>query len=159
MHHVDSAHSAASKGKQASIVVLDPSPISLLALAGVLDAQGYSCVCARDGDAAISALAMGQQDLVVCDVADDAAAALETIEKMRSTEGYAEIPAVLIAESRWAGLEKKAEALPQATRCLFKPIDPNSLIAVVDQVLWMPTLVASHRRRGTTPNRRGWVTL
>ena len=50
------------------------------------------------------------EDLVVCDVADDAAAALETIEKMRSTEGYAEIPAVLIAESRWAGLEKKAEA-------------------------------------------------
>lgn len=140
-------------------MVLDPSPVSLLALAGVLDAQGYACTCARNGDAAIQALGMTQQDLLVCDVADDAAAALETLERMRAVEGYESLAAVLIAESRWAGLEKKAEALAQATRCLFKPIDPHSLIAVVDQVLWMPTLVNSHRRRGTSPSRRGWVTL
>jgi CheY-like chemotaxis protein len=159
MHHIDSPHPTASARQRASIVVLDPSPISLLALAGVLDAQGYGCTCARSGDAAVEALAMTQQDLLVCDVADDAAAALETLEKMRAVEGYQDLAAVLIAEGRWAGLEKKTEAFPQATRCLFKPIDPHSLIAVVDQVLWMPTLVASHRRRGTSPNRQGWVTL
>jgi DNA-binding response OmpR family regulator len=131
----------------------------LLALAGVLDSQGHGCICARDRAAATSALTMGRQDLLVLDVGNDAAAALETVAKMRASEGYAELPAVLIAEGRWAGLEKKTEAMRQATRCLFKPIDPNSLIAVVDQVLWMPTLIASHRRRGTTPNRPGWVTL
>lgn len=159
MHHIDSPHPTASARQRASIVVLDPSPISLLTLAGVLDAQGYGCTCARSGDAAVQALAMTQQDLLVCDVADDAAAALETLEKMRAVEGYQDLAAVFIAAGRWAGLEKKTEALPQATRCLFKPIDPHSLIAVVDQVLWMPTLVASHRRRGTSPNRQGWVTL
>jgi len=159
MYHIDSSHSNRSGRQLASIVVLDPSPISLLVLAGVLDSQGYRCTCARSGDAAVQALGMAQQDLLVCDVADDAALALETLEKMRSVQGYENLAAVLIAESRWAGLEKKTEVLPQATRCLFKPIDPNSLIAVVDQVLWMPTLVASHRRRGSSPSRPGWVTL
>ena len=159
MHHVDSPHAQPTSRQPASIIVLDPSPISLLALAGVLDSQGYGCVCARDHAAAISALEMGRQDLLVCDVGNDAAAALETVAEMRATEGYAELPAIMIAEGRWAGLEKKIEAMRQATRCLFKPIDPNSLIAVVDQVLWMPTLVASHRRRGSTPKRPGWVTL
>lgn len=159
MRHIDSAHTTASSRKGASIVVLDNSSISLLVLAGVLDSQGYACVCARSGEAAIQALGMTQQDLLVCDVGNDAAAALETLDRMRSIEGYENFPAVLIAESRWAGLEKKTEALPQATCCLFKPIDPNSLLAVVDQVLWMPTLVESHRRRGTSPSRPGWVTL
>ncbi len=158
MRQIDSAHPTGGR-KRASIVVLDPSPISLLALAGVLDSQGYACICARDGGAAIGALEMGPQDLLVCDVADDAAAALAILEKMRSTDGYEELPAVMLAESKWAGLERKAEGMKQATRCLFKPIDPNSLIAVVDQVLWMPSLVAAHRRRGSSPNRPGWVTL
>jgi len=159
MLHIDTPHSNRSDRQRASIVVLDPSPFSLLVLAGVLDSQGYSCTCARSGDAAIEALGMTRQDLLVCDVADDAASALETLEKMRSVQGYEDLSAVLIAEGRWAGLEKKTEVLSQPTRCLFKPIDPNSLIAVVDQVLWMPTLVESHRRRGTRPSRPGWVTL
>ena len=161
MHQIDPAHPTGSRAakKRASIVVLDPSPFSLLAMAGVLHSHGYGCVCARDGAAAVQALGMGTQDLLVCDVGDDAAAALATLEEMRSTDGYQELPAVMIAESKWAGLEKKAEGMKQATRCLFKPIDPNSLIAVVDQVLWMPSLVAAHRRKGSSPNRPGWVTL
>ncbi len=102
---------------------------------------------------------MGPQDLLVCDVANDASAALETIDAMRSVAGHEQLPAVLLAESCWAGLEKKAEAKKQATRCLFKPIDPNSLIAVVNQLLWMPSLVEVHRRRGSSPNRPGWIKL
>ena len=161
-HGFDPGHgkkAARSPKSPASIAVFDPSPVSLLALAGVLDSQGYACVCARDPKAAEQALEQSQQDLLVCDVADDASAALELLEKLRSKANYEQLPAVLIADARWAGLEKKAEAMPQATRCLFKPIDPNSLIAVVDQLLWMPSLVSGHRRRGSSPNRPGWVTL
>lgn len=169
--HIDSSHGTPNPPQtakqqdskpakhRASIVVCDPSPISLLALAGVLDNQGYGCICARQGEAAVEALSMGRQDLLVCDVGDDAAAALETLATMRSIDQYEEMPAVLIADSRWAGLEKKTEAMKAATRCLFKPIDPNSLIAVVDQVLWMPSLVNTHRRLGSSPSRPGWVTL
>ncbi len=159
MRHIDSAHPTVSSRSRGSVVVVDPNAISLLVLAGVLDSQGYSCVCARNRDAAMQALTMSQQDLLVCDVGDDATAALEMLPQMRSMPGYENLAAVLIAESRWAGLEKKTEAMSQATRCLFKPIDPHSLLAVVDQILWMPTLVENHRRRGSSPSRPGWVRL
>ncbi len=137
----------------------DPNPLSLLALAGVLDAQGYRVICAREDSAAVEALSMGTVDLFVCDVGDDASQALSTLATMRKVEGFEQLPAVMIAEASWAGLEKKCEAAPVAMRCLFKPIDPNSLIAVVDQLLWMPTLLSNHRRRGSRPQRPGWVSL
>jgi DNA-binding NtrC family response regulator len=144
---------------RASIVVVDTNPISLLALAGVLDSQGYNCICARTAAAALEALTMGPQDLVVWDVGDDAQAVLDALEQMRSTDHHRGLAAVLLAESKWAGLEKKAEAMRTATRCLFKPIDPNVLITIVDQALWMPSLVATHRRRGSRPSQPGWITL
>ena len=147
------------KRKPASIIVVDPNPLSLIAMAGALDYQGYRCVCARTAKAAVEALEMGTQDLVVWDVADDAPEALMGIEEMRTQKDYVDLPAILIAETQWAGLEKKAEAMEAPTRCLFKPIDPNSLLAVVHQVLYMPALVRTHRRKGTKPSRPGWVTL
>ncbi|TWU55819.1 response regulator [Rubripirellula reticaptiva] len=160
MHEIQPGHGPPTKlSRQASIIVLDASPVSLLTLAGVLDHQGYACVCARNNASAVEALSMGRQDLLVADVGDDAAEVLKTLQKIRSIDSYEELPAVLIAGSQWAGLEKKTETMPQATRCLFKPIDPHSLIAVVDQILWMPNLIAAHRRRGSKPSRPGWVSL
>jgi len=144
---------------RANVLVVDPNPLSLIALAGVLDSQAYGCICARTLDGAISAMAMGPIDLVVCDVASDAPAALEMLLALRSRDDQADLPAVLIADSKWAGLERKTESLAAVTRCLFKPIDPGSLIAVAEQLLVMPALTASHRRRGTRPGRPGWVSL
>lgn len=144
---------------RATILVVDPSPLSLIAIAGVLDGQSYTCICARNADQAIAAMSMGQIDLVVCDVADDAHAALEMLIALRSSGDHAELPAILIAEAAWSGLEKRTEMLAAITRCLFKPIDPGTLTAVAEQLLVMPHLIASHRRRGTRPSRPGWVSL
>ena len=144
---------------RSTVLVVDSNPLALIALAGVLDSQGYSCICARTLDAAISAMSLGQVDLVVCDVANDAPAALEMLIALRSRNDQADLPAILIADPKWAGLEKKTESLSAVTRCLFKPIDPGSLIAVAEQLLVVPALTASHRRRGTRPERPGWVSL
>ncbi|TWT83902.1 Response regulator receiver domain protein [Planctomycetes bacterium CA13] len=160
-HAPQSAHTTLSSPskKQASIVVVDASPLSLIATAGVLHYQGYKCMCSRSAECTTQALAAETQDLIVWDVGDDAAAVLDSIAEIRQNEVFQEIPVVLLADSQWAGLEKKAEQLSAPTRCLFKPIDPNSLIAVVDQLLWMPSLVSAHRKRGSKPSRPGWVTL
>ncbi len=148
-----------SGARKASILVVDPAPLSLLALAGVLHAQGFQCVCARDKATVLRAIELGTQDLVVWDVGDDAMAALEALSELRTQPEHQQIPAVFLAESRWAGLEKKTESLSQSTCVLFKPVDPQALGAVTQKMLWMPQLEASHRRRGTRPSRPGWVTL
>ena len=69
-----------------------------------------------------------------------------------------ELPVLLIADSCWAGLQQRCEAM-SAVRCLFKPIDPNALLDLLQHSLWMPQLIANHRRRGARPPRPGWVTL
>ncbi len=148
-----------TRSHQATALIVDPGPLSLLALAGVLHAQGFQCVCARDTKTALQAIELGVQDLVIWDVADDAVGTLESLQKLREQPEHAQIPAILLAESRWAGLEKKTENLSQPTRCLFKPIDPNSLGAIAQQLLWLPHLENSHRRRGSRPSRPGWITL
>ncbi|MCM2369327.1 hypothetical protein [Aporhodopirellula aestuarii] len=99
----------------------------------------------------------GNVELIVWDVGNNVHLVLNTLKKIR--EQFPELPAILLAESKWAGLEKKTEKLTAATRCLFKPIDPSALIAVSEPLLWMPALQSTHRLRGTRPSRPGWVTL
>ena len=162
MRQFDDAHRQPSSGKTAnpaSILVVDPDPLSLIAMAGVLHTQGYQCTCARSGDAAKTALRNARMDLVLWDVADDAAGVLDSLAAMRKLADCHQLPAILVAESRWAGLEGKVDSMAAPTRCLFKPIDPNSLFAVVENILCMPSLIAAHRRKGSTPSRPGWITL
>ena len=96
-------------------------------------------------------------DLIVWDVGDQPMEVLQTLANIRQT--FPEIPAILLAGSNWAGLEKKLEGASTPTPCLFKPIDPTALLSVAEPLLWMPALQTSHRKRGTRPNRPGWVTL
>ena len=100
---------------------------------------------------------LGSIDLIVWDVGDDVTQVLITLAQIR--ERLPELPAILLAESKWAGLEKKTEKLDAATRCLFKPIDPSALVAVSEPLLWMPALQSAHRQRGSRPSRPGWVSL
>lgn len=153
------SNAATRTGRRAAILVVDTSPLSLIALAGVLDTRGYVCICAKTAAAALQAVSQDALDAVVCDVGDDAPAALELLSAIRQHPQVGELPCVLIADQRWIGLQEKTESLAAATRCLFKPIDAGALLAVVEQLLWMPHVVASHRRRGTRPGRPGWVSL
>ncbi|WP_145351064.1 response regulator [Roseimaritima multifibrata] len=151
---------AKGPGKRSgSVLVYDPNPLSLIAMAGVLDSEGLACHCARSADAALKGVQPPAAiDLLVVDVADDAPAALELVKQIRENPATESLPVVLIADAQWAGLEKKT-AQQTAVHCLFKPIDPTALMAVVDQAMWMPHLVNQHRRRGSRPSRPGWVTL
>lgn len=153
----------------ASVLVADFKPLSLLATAGVLHQEGFRCVCAANVDAIAMALgmsagdatgdALGEMDLLVWDVGDDPPGALEFLRTIRQRPTLGNLPAILMAETSWAGLEKKTEALSAPTHCLFKPISPPSLIAIVHHLLWMPSLQWAHRARGGRPTRSGWVGL
>lgn len=160
---VRSPHFRPSSPAGGSLLVWDQDPLSLLATAGALHTAGHRCVCARNASAVVQATtptAGGEApSALIIDVGNDAGAALKTLAQVREIHGNENLPAVLVATTDWAGLEKKVEAIEAPTRCLFKPIDPQSLIAVVDSLLWMPTLEQAHRRRGSRPAKSGWVTL
>ncbi|MEM9587874.1 MAG: hypothetical protein AAGA03_11400 [Planctomycetota bacterium] len=165
MKHIDPSHPTpgpASQLTRGSVLVVDTAPLSLITLAGVLHTQGYRCVCAANLSAAREAMETSSIDLVVWDVGDDAAGTLgqlKAIRHDRSTRTTDPLAAILIAGGQWAGLEKRTETLDSPTRCLFKPIDPHVLIAVVEQTLMLSPLVDAHQRKRSRPSRPGWVTL
>lgn len=157
MGHLPTQHPLGATGKRrGTILVYDNQPLSLIALAGVLDAQGFSCICAKSESAACEAVTAGCLDALVCDVEDDAPEALRVLERLRGHDLAGALPAVLIADQRWVGLERQIEPHAANTRCLFKPIDPHALVAVVDQLLLAPGAASSAR---TQARRPGWITL
>ncbi|MEM9825588.1 MAG: hypothetical protein AAF958_03320 [Planctomycetota bacterium] len=155
----DASHRDGKRPGGGNILVWDGDAVSLLATAGALHHAGHRCVCAKQPGAVWQSLDLGLPDLAVFDVGRDANLALDVLTKLRQRDDLQRIPAILLAESSWAGLEYKAEKMTVATRCLFRPIDPQTLIDLVDSLLWMPALVSNHRRRGTQPSNHRWITL
>jgi len=145
-----------SQSPNATILVVDPSPISLTAVAGVLDTQGYECYCARTADAAQKAVKTTAIDLIVWDVGNDAAVAITEMQALRS--GLADVPIIVLAESCWAGLETRLDLIAPS-RCLFKPLDPATLIDLVQQSLWVPHVLRGHHLTRQRTERPGWITL
>lgn len=148
------------QSQNATILVVDPSPISLTAVAGVLDTQSYECYCARTAKAAEKAVMTTAIDLIVWDVADDAAEAITEMQALRRehAEELADVPLIVLADSRWAGLETRLDMIAPA-RCLFKPIDPATLIDLVGQALWVPHVLRGHHLHRKEAERPGWITL
>ena len=155
MHRTDPPASINPSG---TVFVVDSDPASLLTLAGALHSKGYKCICARTIESVQQSSDLAPADLLVWDVGDGAPEALRKLESFRG-QGREGQSAILLAEHRWAGLERQAESIPQATRVLFKPVDPNVLLALADQLVLTEVLVQTHHRRGTRPSRPGWVKL
>lgn len=145
------------------ILVVDQDPVTLIGTAAVLHRYGYECVCARDIAAAQKAVQTYPVDLVVMDLGTSTDESLQTVEKLRAASSNSELPAIVIAEANWAGLEKQLERL-ERVRCLFKPVDPRVLGDLVQQFQWLPLLEAGVRTRGSRPQSKkslppGWVSL
>lgn len=143
---------------QATILVWDTNPITLLATAGALDAGGYRCFCARNEVAANQVPGLGPVDAAVIDVGADAEQVLRFVPAFRQLAGNSQMPVVLIADTMWAGLERQVDGLAEV-RVLFKPIDPNVLLDVVRQALWLPPQAHRMRVRGSRQTHPGWIEL
>ena len=98
-------------------------------------------------------------DLLVWDVGEDADSVLDHLDVIRRSEAHRDLPAILIAEPRWSGLQLRTQSMATATYCVFKPIDTRTLISLVEQLTWMPAVASGHRRSAASRNSRGWVSL
>ncbi len=156
--NLPAASSAAGERRVGQALVIDANALSLIAVAGVLDSEGYQCVCAKSLDSALTATKMSKFDLVVCDVGSDAQAALELLVGLRAAEDQADLPAILLADGNGRGWKRRPNCLAAPTRCLFKPIDVGVLLAVAHQLL-MAGISPVGRPRGARSGRPGWISL
>ena len=136
---------------QATILVIDEDAITMTAIAAVLDMSGYECHCARDWEAAMKAARTLSLDLIVCDIDLDHDRGVALCADLRDIETTRGIPFVLLSSDAAPNTERIAHAAGAAF-VLRKPYEPDMLIELVDNALWMPHLV--NTRIDRNPPRR-----
>jgi DNA-binding response OmpR family regulator len=129
----------------ATILVVDPDPITAIGMAAVLDMQGYECHTACDAEAARRAAKSLPLDVIVCDI-EMAANGESLCDELRTLAASDEVPIIFLA----------ATAAPRTTAFstywLIKPFGPDALIDEVSKALWMPHLVRSRLRHPHSAN-------
>ena len=122
-----------SEGRGTILVVDDDSVLRRL-LATVLKLRGFSVLVAEDGVQALEVLQHEDHvDLVLADIIMPQMDGWTLLERLR--EHHPSVPVILltlIEEAKPTSL--RAEEMGAAA-CLFKPIDPVSLMSGVDRVL------------------------
>ena len=118
-----------------TILVVDDDSVLRRLLATVLKLRGFDVLVAEDGVQALEVLGQDQQgiDLVLADIIMPQMDGWSLLEEVQTL--YPELPVILLTLIEEAKpTTERAEAMGAAA-CLFKPIDPVSLMSGVDQVL------------------------
>ena len=118
-----------------TILVVDDDSVLRRLLATVLKLRGFRVMVAEDGVQALEVLGEKAHavDLVLADIIMPQMDGWSLLEAIQSS--YPELPVILLTLIEEAKpTTERAEAMGAAA-CLFKPIDPVSLMSGVDQVL------------------------
>jgi DNA-binding response OmpR family regulator len=135
------------------ILVIDPDPLTLTAVAAVLDLSGYECHMARDAGTALRAARLLALDLVVCDVDLPDRSGFELCQAIRYVPTCERVPFVFVAGR---DSEEIVERARQAggVYSLRKPYDPEVLVDLAERAIWLPHLVDARIERAQQPHTR-----
>jgi DNA-binding response OmpR family regulator len=129
------------------ILLIDYDPLLITGMAAVLDREGYECHLARDPDAAVKAARSLELDLIICDVHLGGYSGLALCRELREEHGQAEVPVMFTSSQQLPDVIHRSFD-STGSYYLKKPFEPQLLIELVAQALWMPHLVTS--RMATT---------
>lgn len=127
------------------VLVVDDDPDIRETLRDVIEAEGFTVVCASDGQKALDVLREGlRPSLVVLDLMMPTMSGWELLAAVRAERALADLPVAVISASG------ARTAPPGATCALRKPIDLDTLIALVRDPLSRP---GSRRERFSQPDQ------
>jgi putative two-component system response regulator len=132
----------ASASLRPVILLIDHDPLLITGMAAVLDREGYECHLARDPEAAVKAARALDLDLIVCDVNLNGYSGLSLVRELREEHGQRDVPVMFLSQQQ---LPDVIHRTFDATGAYYlrKPFEPQLLMELVAQALWMPHLVTS----------------
>lgn len=127
--------------------MIEDDPASLRLLAYVLRRWGHFCLEAADGESGLALAASQPPDLVFCDIGLPGIDGYQVLAGLRSQAANAATP--VVAVTAYAMLGDREKVLAHGfSEYLAKPVDPRTLLAVVEQ--WTGT----GGQDGAHPDRR-----
>jgi CheY-like chemotaxis protein len=120
------------------VLVIEPDPLMLTAMAAVLDMQGHRALLARSETVAAEAIAAQAIDLIVLSI-DQLDAGTAYAARLRQIPATRDVPIIFLTPELSPAWTAQLQA-QGGVFCLLKPIDPHSLLELVEKTLWMPHL-------------------
>ena len=122
------------------VLVIDPDPLTLTAIAAMLDSAQFKVFCARDRHAAIKGATQLALDLIICDEEIDSSRGEEIIAELRSIPDRHDVPIMYMSERQLPDIISRNHETGVAYH-IKKPIDPNSLMDSIDKALFELPLI------------------
>jgi CheY-like chemotaxis protein len=131
-------------------------------MGSVLNSAGHRAVIARSEKIAIQSIQEGTFDAIVLSI-EEIQAGCEFATRLRSLPATIDTPIIFLVNELSA---KSSEMLANhgGVFSILKPVQPDSLVDLVEKALWLPHIARSHQNRGrsmerTAPTAYDWVTL
>ncbi|MGB9179000.1 MAG: ATP-binding protein [Pyrinomonadaceae bacterium] len=119
---------------RARILVIEDAPDTLIMLGAALTARGYRATLCESAQEALRASESAWFDIVISDIGMPEMNGYELMRQLRATGRLRHVPA--IALSGYASKKDEDAAIAAGyDKHLPKPIDPNTLIALIEQLI------------------------
>src|SRR5215211_3055169 len=136
----------------ARILIIEDNPTNLDLMTYLLSAFGHTPLTAHDGEEGLQAAQRETPDLIICDLQLPRLNGYEVARWLKSHPGLRAIPLVAVTALAMVGDRDKVLAAG-FDRYISKPIDPQTLVALVERLL--------QHTSGVTPSAVGpptsWV--
>ncbi|MFH1428788.1 MAG: response regulator [Candidatus Margulisiibacteriota bacterium] len=121
---------------QKTIVAVDDEECIRRLIKLALDAEGFDCQIAADGEEGLNKIKEIRPDMVLLDVMMNKLNGYEVVEAMRKDVDLKDIAVVILsARDKDLGLLDNQKELPPVNEYLSKPFDLNKLVATVKKYL------------------------
>ncbi len=113
-----------------TVLVVDDERLIRTMLVDILEAQGFTCRTASNGEEALTACAEALPDLILTDIMMPVLDGIETCRRLKANPAWAAIP--VIALTTWSDPGSVLRMLDAGSLMyLTKPIAPERLVAAI----------------------------
>ena len=144
--------------KRPTVLVVEPDPLMLTAMAAVLDSAGLRCTLARSQEVAIAAASQSQFDLMVVSIGEDVLPAAAATAQLRAAGPSGPVPVIFVAprlDPSWIEPLNAAGGV----YCLTRPFEPAKLIELAEQATALEHVSVSRLSPPKAHFAKEWVRL
>lgn len=116
------------------ILLIDDDELILLSVESLLETEGFEVATANNGDEGLAKAAAEHFDVFLLDIIMPGKSGFEVCEALRAMDDYAQVPIVMLSAKSAEADQQQGLSLG-VTRFLPKPIDPDILVEVLQEVV------------------------
>lgn len=127
------------------VLVIDPDPVTITAIAAMLDSAQFRVYCASNRDAALKGARQLALDLIICDEEIDDTRGESLISELRQIPDRFDVPIMYMSHRQLPDIiSRNGES--GASYHIRKPLEPGRLLESIDKALFELPLINNQLR-------------